>query len=478
MTDVALSPRQAQTQVLAPQLRQGLRLLAMSLPELRGELLAEMARNPVIDDVEATLEKTTLSQKEAENAADEPACDGLGDDDALDAASLTGFRRPDDYVIGGRYDGRTVPDAEAIERRQRLFDRLVREETLVQHLMAQLATSDIDAPDRPLAELLIGELDDDGRFVGDGEEIREVTGESAEKVEEVLRKIREFDPPGCGARTLGECLASQLDRIADASVRGRVAALLDRLEDVAKGTAGDPEALKALRTLDPRPGRAYRASSRGVEYVNPEVHVVRGADGRWEARVDARSLPEIRISPKYVALLSDPQADAETKAYVRERIAAAKAVVEAVAKRRDTVERIAQEIVDRQPGFFVKGLKGLRPMTMQEVADAVGVHGTTVSRTVNGKYAATPKGTVELRRFFAQGVATDGGEAVARDRVFDALRKLVAAEDAAHPLSDGRLSEKLKAAGFHVARRTVAKYRALAAIPDAAARRVTSPRKA
>ena len=442
-----LSQRQTQTLTLAPQLRQGLRLLAMSLPDLRRELLAEMARNPAIDDVEPTLEKTTLSQKESESAAAEPARDWPDDDNALDAARLAGFRRPDDYVIGGRrYDGRTVPDAEAIERRQRLFDGLVGEETLVQHLMAQLATSDIDEADRPLAELLIGELDDDGRFAGDESEICLVAGESAEKVEDTLRKIRAFDPPGCGARTLGECLSAQLDRIPDRAVRARVAGLLDRLEDVARGTAGDAEALRALRTLDPRPGRAYRETARGVEYVNPEVHVVRCADG-WLARVDARSLPEIRISAKYVTLLADPQTDPETKAYIRERIAAAKAMVEAVAKRRDTIERIAQEIVDRQPGFFEKGLKGLRPLTMQEVADAVGVHGTTVSRTVNGKYMATPKGTVELRRFFVQGIVTDDGEAVARDGVLDRLKALVAAEDRAHPLSDERLSEQLKAAG-------------------------------
>ena len=471
-----LSQRQTQTLTLAPQLRQGLRLLAMSLPDLRRELLAEMARNPAIDDVEPTLEKTTLSQKESESAAAEPARDWPDDDNALDAARLAGFRRPDDYVIGGRYDGRTVPDAEAIERRQRLFDGLVGEETLVQHLMAQLATSDIDARDWPLAELLIGELDDDGRFAGDWDDILLVTGESAEKAEDTLRKIRAFDPPGCGARTLGECLSAQLDRIPDRAVRARVAGLLDRLEDVARGTAGDAEALRALRTLDPRPGRAYRASARGVEYVNPEVHVVRCADG-WLARVDARSLPEIRISAKYVTLLADPQTDPETKAYIRERIAAAKAMVEAVAKRRDMIERIAQEIVDRQPGFFEKGLKGLRPLTMQEVADAVGVHGTTVSRTVNGKYMATPKGTVELRRFFVQGIVTDDGEAVARDGVLDRLKALVAAEDRAHPLSDERLSEQLKAAGFPVARRTVAKYRSLAGIPGASARKVTPPRK-
>ena len=142
-----------------------------------------------------------------------------------------------------------------------------------------------------------------------------------------------------------------------------------------------------------------------------------------------------------------------------------------MAHRRDTIAAVAQEIFDRQPGFFEDGLKGLRPMTMQEVAVAVGVHPATVSRTVNGKYASTPKGTVELRRFFTQGVTTASGEEVARDDVLERLRAIVDAEDKRHPLSDEKISELLKGEGFSVARRTVAKYRTLAGVPGTSARR-------
>ena len=450
---VELGQRQSQTVTLAPQLRQGLKMLAMSLPELRTELIAEMAKNPVIDDVEPTLEKTTLSEKERESE---------------ESSSSSSSDYPDED-----YDARdtAAPDAEAIERRQRFFDNQVHEETLEQHLIAQLAASDVDEADRPLAEMLIGELSADGMFVGSLPDIVMVSGETEEKVRSVLSKIREFDPPGCGATTLAECLGSQLDKIGDPAVRARVAGLLGRLEDVAAGKVDDPEALRALRTLEPRPGRVYRHGPRGTEYVNPEVHAVRCDDG-WAARVDARSLPEIRISPKYLAMLEDPNVAKETKDYIRERIAAAKALVDAVARRRDTITDIAQEIFDRQPEFFEKGLKGLRPMTMQEIADKLGIHETTVSRTVNGKYAATPKGTVELRRFFVQGVRTDSGETVARDGVIDRLKAFVEAEDKMHPLSDERLSELLKGEGFSVARRTVAKYRTLAGIPGTSARRV------
>ena len=457
--EAGLRQRQSQTMTLAPQLRQGLKMLAMSLPELRSELIAEMARNPVIDDVEPTLEKTTLSEKEREGEAAESVSDYPEDDNTRDAAYLEGFNRGDSGT-----------DPEAIERRQKFFDNQVSEETLEQHLVAQLAASDIDARDYPLAEMLIGELNDDGMFVGSLPDIVMVSGETEGKIRALLAQIREFDPPGCGATTLAECLGAQLDKIEDPALRSRVAALLRRLDDVAAGKVDDPEALRALRSLEPRPGRAYRHDARGTEYVNPEVHAVRCADG-WEARVDARSLPEIRISSRYMAMLEDPNVAKADKDYIRERIAAAKSLVEAVVHRRDTIAAIAQEIFDRQPGFFTDGLKGLKPMTMQEVADAVGVHHTTVSRTVNGKYASTPKGTVELRRFFSQGIVTDSGEAVVKDRVLDRLKALVEAEDKAHPLSDEKLSELLKGEGFPVARRTVAKYRTLAGIPGTSARR-------
>lgn len=455
----ALSQTHSQRQILAPQMRQGIRMLAMSLPELRSELIAEMAKNPVIDDIEPTLEKTTVSERERQLAEDERVSDYPEDDDIREAAYMDGIAR-----------GKNGSDPDAMARREKFFENQVREETLEQHLVGQLPASDIEEADYPLAEMLIGELNDDGLFVGSLPDIVMVSGEPESKVRSLLAQIRELDPPGCGATTLAECLSAQLDKIDDPALRARVAQLIGKLEAVAAGQVEDAEALVVLRTLDPRPGRAYRHDVRGTEYVNPEVHAVRCADG-WVARVDARSLPEIRISSKYVTMLEDPETTAETKAYIRERIAAANALVDAVAHRRDTIAAIAQEIFDRQPGFFEQGLKGLKPLTMQEVADKLGIHYTTVSRTVNGKYASTPKGVIELRRFFSQGIVTDSGEAVVKDRVLDRLRAMVEAEDKAHPLSDEKLSDMLKGEGFPVARRTVAKYRGLAGIPGTSARR-------
>lgn len=441
-------------------MRQGLKLLAMSLPELRQELLREMSVNPVIDDVEPTLEKTTVSAREQEIAEGErPADYPDSDSDYRDAAYLEGIGR-----------GRNGSDPDAMERREKFFENQTREEALEEHLLRQLPVSDIEPKDLPLAEILIGNLNDDGYFVGSLPDIVMISGESEGRIRELLKRISELDPAGCGAISLRDCLLPQLDAISDPALRERVRKLLGRLDDVAAGKVEDVEALKALKSLDPRPGRAYRHQERGEEFVNPEIHAVRCSDG-WVAKVDARSLPEVRISAKYLALLEDPETSQETKRYVREKIAAAKAVMEAVAHRQETVEAIAQAIFDAQPGFFEQGLKGLKPLTMEEIATRVGVHPTTVSRTVRDKYAATPKGVVELRKFFVSGITTESGEQVSKNSVVDRLKALIDGEDKAHPLSDDSLSEQLKKEGFPVARRTVAKYRIGLGIPGTAERR-------
>lgn len=456
---------QSQSMVLAPRMLRGLDMLAMSLPELRAELNRELETNPVIEDVERTLEKDTVSQKEREAADRERSQeDDYPEDDSA----------PDSF-----YEA----DAEAMDRRRSFLESRTTEETLEEHLLSQIATSEIDEAHFQLAEILIGELNDDGYFSGSIPDLVMVTGESEEKIREVLGVIMTFDPPGCGATTLEECLLAQIDKLDSSPYQDEVRELLENrlLKDVAEGRLANVEkalgisheryadVLSALRTLDPRPARAYSRSGKGVNYVNPEVHAVKTVNG-WEARVDARSLPEIRISPRYLKMLEDPATDAETKEYIRAKIASVKELKDAIAKREETVTDIAQAIFDAQSGFFEHGLKGLRPLTMQEIADAVGVHAATVSRTVNDKYVSTPRGTVELRRFFVSGFATADGGLVSKDAVYDALKEIVGSEDRSKPFSDDKISELLKAKGYSVARRTVAKYRAALGIPGASER--------
>lgn len=461
------SQRQSQSQsmILVPRMLRGLDMLAMSLPELRAELNRELETNPVIDDVERTLEKDTVSQKELETVQDEKT-------------------RMDDYPEDDSgIDSFYSADAEAMDRRQSFLESRVSEETLEEHLNSQIKTSELQESDFQLAEILIGELNEDGYFSGSIPDLVMVTGESEEKIRQVLEVIKTFDPPGCGAITLEDCLLAQIDKLDSSPFKDEVRELLEKklLKDVAEGRIANVEqslgmsheryadVLSALRTLDPRPARAFSRSGKGVNYVNPEVHAVKTADG-WRACVDARSLPEIRISPRYLKMLEDSTVDPETKDYIRAKIASVKELVEAIKKREETVTSIAQAIFDAQSEFFEKGLKGLKPLTMQDIAEVVGVHSATVSRTVNDKYVSTPRGTVELRRFFVSGFATSDGGVVSKDAVLDALKAIVDSEDGAKPFSDDRISALLKEKGFSVARRTVAKYRNRLGIPGASER--------
>lgn len=452
--------QQRQVQRLTPQMMQGLKLLSKSLPELRAEIAAEMSRNPAIEDVDHPLE-TSLS--EVERRSDEA-------------------ERLPDYPVDDFEPGRNY-DEDAVERRQRFFDNQVKEESLQEHLLAQLPLSDIPCEDWPLVEALVGDLDESGYYRGSVPDMQMVFGKTEAEILQTLERIMEFDPPGCGARSVKDCLLAQMDSLEDSPYEDDVRKIVERhLEDLEAGRFGHVEkalgmthtqfaaALRTLRTLDGRPGRQYPSERERVEYVNPEVHAVKRS-GRWIAQTDSRSLPEIRLSAAFEKILKDPKQSPETKAYVRDRIAAAQAFREAVARRQETVQSIAQAIFDRQQDFFEKGFSALKPLTEAEIAEAVGVHGTTVSRTVRDKYASTPQGTVELRRFFAVGVKTATGETLSQDAVLSRLRDVISSEDPYNPLSDERIAAILKKDGFPVARRTVAKYREKLGVPGAAARK-------
>ncbi len=459
---LSLRQGQKQSQQLAPAVRQSIRMLAMNLPDLRQEIVREIALNPMIEDIDHVLES--------------PMTDALSKNDRRESEAAAAM--PEDEASPS-----VNPGEDAIERRQRFFDNQVDEETLQDHLERQIPVSDIAPGDYALAEMLIGNLNGDGYFDGSLPDVVMVSGESEAHVLEILEAIGRFDPPGCGARTLKECLLAQMDKLDDSPWEDEVRLLIENhLEDIAAGRVAKilealsitrseyEKVLRELRSLDPKPGRAYPSSGGSNRIVKPEVHAVLDG-GRWTATVDARSLPDIRISPRYLKMLEDPSVSAETKEYLRERLAAAHQLMDAVEHREETVRSIAQEIFDRQIGFFESGLKGLKPLTMAAVAEKLGIHPATVSRTVNDKYVSTPKGVVELRRFFTQGLETADGEVVAKDAVHDALKALVDGEDKVHPLSDETLADRLKSQGFPVARRTVAKYRGILGIPGTSERR-------
>jgi RNA polymerase sigma-54 factor len=337
--------------------------------------------------------------------------------------------------------------------------------------------------DRELAVTLIGNVNDDGYFTGSLPDIMMITGRSEREVVGVLKVIQSFDPPGVGSRTLRECLLQQLDLVEDSPWEDEARLLIDKyLEKL--GAHDEKFLCKALslnrdelahvialvRSLNPRPGRSFESAS--TEYVEPEVFVAR-EKGRFVAQVDNGQLPHIRISTHYRKLLEDKSVSAETKSYIRERIRAGAFLIRSIYQRQETIRKIAQEIVDAQTDFLIKGIEALHPMTMAEVAKKVGVHETTVSRTVANKYMRTPVGLFEMKYFFTPGLKGKDGVSVSNKSVQDQILRLVQAEDPTAPLSDQAIEEKLAAQGITVARRTIAKYRGILKIPPSHERRRT-----
>lgn len=453
-----LKPRQT----IAPKMRLGLKLLSQDIAELREELYRELATNPVLDDVEQTVSPHTTSELEQAGEAVESSDDGGWPDEDFDSVQS--------YFSA---------DSDTLERREHFFDSQTRPETLEEHLRSQLGLTDLDATDRRIAEFLVGSLDHDGRFVGSIADIMMATGADEARLRRILRTIMTLDPPGCGASSLSECLLAQLDKFGDSPYRADVAELIaNHLEDLARrdyaaiaaatGMSDEriDDCIELIRTLEPHPGRAFADMSSVAAYVNPEIHAIR-ENGRWVARVDERDLPEIHLSRRYLAMLEDPATADDVRNYIREKIAAIEEIREAISHRFDTIRSIAQAIFDAQQDFFTHGIAALHPLTMNEIAEKVGVHHSTVSRTVNGKYASTPFGTMELRAFFIAGIASGDGESVPTSQVENRLRKLIESEDKSAPLSDERLAGLLAAEGYKVARRTVAKYRTRLSIPSA-----------
>jgi len=460
---LALAPGVRQETLLAPQLRASLRVLQMDRQALMDEVRHEAEINPVveIDDVEDT--PVVSEEMAAEVRREDPPDDLSVDDDSNPSVNV---------------------DEDAAERRQRFFDRQVAVESLQEHLMAQVPQAGFTEDEAQLAEYLIGDIDDDGRYVGSLDELVQVLGVTQENLERVLAGIQCFDPPGVGARSLRECLRIQaLELEVAEEVRVRLLQLIDRhLEDVASGNtvglaeslgiaeAECTEVLKALRSLEPKPGRPYQAHGRHTQFIRPELSVTPSADG-FVLKTCESDMPNLSISSFYRAMLEDEKTPAETQTYLRERIGSAQMLQEAISRRGETMMRIAEAIFSVQRDFFDGGFDTLKPLTIEQVAKRTGYHGTTVGRAVRGKYVRTPRGIFELKRFFCVGkLASDSAAGnVSAVVVKRKLASLVGA-DGQRRMTDEDLAAALGREGVHISRRTVAKYRAALNMPSTSAR--------
>jgi RNA polymerase sigma-54 factor len=451
---------QRMQQILAPQLRQSLEFLQVPILELRTLVQQELQQNPTLEE-----QPTENMQVEVEPGTRE-------EDKASDEAFQEEFKvlaKLDDewreYFQQSQSIHRHTRDDEA--RRQFFLDSLSQPLSLQEHLINQLLLSSTSDENRKIGELLIGSINDDGYLTASLDELTATTGFEHERLAGVLALIQDFDPIGVAARDLRECLLIQLrrlgkeDALAAQVVRDHLDALGARkFAEIARALKTTPEeiqnAARFIATLEPKPGRMFASDS--TAYVLPEV-VIQKVNGNYVVVLNNDQIPHLRISKHYRTLMEDPGTSADVRNYIRDKIRAGAFLIKSIGQRQQTISRIAQEIVKAQRDFFDHGITRLRPLTMAQIAEVVGIHETTVSRAIANKYMQTPIGTFEMKYFFTPGFKTADGQEISNKTIKDAILQIISDEDPANPMSDQAMVDALQVRGIKVARRTIAKYR-------------------
>ncbi|MDE3099396.1 MAG: RNA polymerase factor sigma-54 [Verrucomicrobiota bacterium] len=472
-----LSQRLTQSLVLAPQLQQSLALLQAPTLELKALVEHELEQNPVLEEVPGAdtefREKPDTEQEEREHPEPE-------EDTSFETEKTS--EPPDDFQAEfdklvqldqewrDHFSQTNIPlraSEEEEEKRQFMFDSLTAGTSLAEFLMEQIRETDLTPHQRAIAELIIGNIDDYGYLNTTVEELATGNNLAPEEVATVLKAIQSFDPPGVGASNLRDCLILQLERAGRQDsleyriVRDYMEALgKRRIPEISRGTNYSvdevQQALARIARLEPRPGRAFLPDN--DHYVLPEVFVQKSA-GEFAVTTNDEHIPHLRISNLYKDLMAQGENSSEVKNYIREKIRAGKFLIKSLHQRQQTILNIAREIVARQRDFMDKGVAHLRPMTMAQIAAVVGVHETTVSRAVSGKYMQTPQGVFEMKFFFTAGLQTASGDGVSNASVKDMIADIFKAENPTRPLSDQEVVRMLREKGINIARRTVAKYR-------------------
>ncbi len=438
-------------QILAPQLIQSLQLLQVPVLELEQILKQELQVNPLLEEVEDVEEVEESEELEEEAEEQEPEEDKIDWDDYLQDGYDGG------YNIRSERDSEELPEKTPVSRM-----------TFHEYLLSQLHLMSISQRELEIGEFIVGNIDDRGYLTLSLEEVARIMDASLGECQQVLQIIQTFDPPGVGARDLKECLLIQLRErgIDDPVATAIVDQHLDEIDrksyaQLAKALkvtmAQVQEAMERLSTLSPSPGFGYVAGD--AEVIVPDL-IVEKVDERYVAILNDKNIPRLRVSPLYRNLLSKSEnTPEETKNYVKEKLNAARWLIKSIDQRRSTMLKVMNYLIYAQRNFFERGVSQLKPMTLQEVAQATGLHISTISRVVNNKYVQTPRGIFELKYFFGSKVESTDGDEVSSKSVKEIIADLIAKETPHKPLSDQKITDKLKAEGLQVARRTVAKYR-------------------
>lgn len=478
-----MSLKQVQKLVITPELRQAITVLQLPWLELQEYIETEMVENPM------------LELKDSHDSDGSPSHDptpgepGAGADGRADAEPRESDEaKGPDIDWQGYFDDASdigyVGPRESKDRSEASYESFVgAQESFQDHLMFQLRLAPLSKEQMEIGSIIIGGIDDDGYLRMTIPEVAAMAGVPAVRVEEVLQVIQGFEPSGVGARSLEECLLIQLDTLnLDADDLDLTRTVIQRhLGEVAEGkltkiaeqlgrsVAEIQRACDIVKTLDPKPGREFGGDT-GASYIVPDVAVER-VDDDYVVVVNDVSAPRLGINPVYREMLRKPGMEAGAVEFVKSRLNSAMWLIRSIEQRRQTLYKVTECIVRFQRDFLDRGIKYLKPLTLKEVADEIGVHESTVSRATAGKYVQTPRGAYEMRFFFTSGIPTDRGDPASSESVKRMIRDVVEVEDPRKPLSDQAIVQVLRRQGVLISRRTVAKYRDECMIPASKLRR-------
>ncbi len=488
-----LDLRQTQALVMTPQLQQAIKLLQLSNLELSDFVAQELEKNPLLESGDSQDEDRPLPNQEISQdriaAGESAGAEGIDQANRIDSGAMT---EPEREVLDGREGVEEIGEAQSFSTGSaheyegeagNIADRMSRDVSLREHLLQQLNSGFDDPKERLIGAALIESVEPSG-YLTDGPQsvgiVASTLGIEAAAVETILRKMQHFDPAGVLARSLSECLALQLqerDRYDPA-----MAALCDNLEMLAARKLPELAAIcgvdaedfadmiREIRALDPKPGDRFDTVA--ADAVIPDILMRAGPDGGWIVELNPDTLPRILVNRRYYAEISRTARTPKDREYLNEQLASANWLIRSLDQRARTILKIASEIIEQQSAFFLHGVSHLRPLILRNVAEAIEMHESTVSRVTTNKFIATPRGIFELKYFFSATIqSSDGGESFAAESIRHRIKTLIASEDPKNVLSDDALVEQLQSEGIEIARRTVAKYREQLGIQSSVQRR-------
>jgi len=484
--EARLSLRQSQRVVMTPLLQQAIQLLQLSTLELQEVVQKELLENPMLEEVTPDTPETTDGQATADTppaptvepitAETPPTTERQTDELPFDFTAVMSAADDD-------HEERSLVSQE--DREDLPFENVIRTQiSLADHLDEQLRFATEDVTVRRIGAEIIGNLDEDGYLRAELEEIAQRCAVSAGEVAKVVELVQGFDPPGVAARSIQECLLLQLrrDPLPDPVSVEIIEAHFDdlsrrRYQDIARAMklALDRimESVEEIMGLEPKPGRRFGGND--SRYIVPDVFVYK-LGTEYTVVLNEDGIPRLRVNGLYRSLLRTPGSGDEAKQYVEQKLRSALWLIKSVDQRQRTLRKVTQSIVKFQRDFLDRGLSHLRPLSLRDVGEDIGMHESTISRVTTNKYVETPQGLFELKYFFHSGIASGDGEMVSSVSVKKMIQDILAAEDAAKPQSDQEVAQALQKRGLTIARRTVAKYREELGILPSHQRRL-APRK-